>query len=173
MMLPTVWSCSFVLDWDIDRLPCDERQRCAVGYSCVDDVCVSDQSIPHECDIDDDCDTTEVCVTLLNHAKVCRPTCHYGVQDGVYYDDCASTVDALKYCQALGPSTNRRLVCLDNEEGVAQNEGDPCHPLENPCAQSLTCYADGKCHAFCIGGTDNCTSPQSCQTVESLYQICL
>ncbi len=45
-------ACSLLLDFDEEGLPCDDRNQCLAGYTCVDDACVSDGTPTSDAGVD-------------------------------------------------------------------------------------------------------------------------
>jgi hypothetical protein len=45
-------ACSLLLDFDEEGQPCDERNLCLPGYSCVEEACVSDGTPASDAGVD-------------------------------------------------------------------------------------------------------------------------
>lgn len=154
---------------------CSLTEMCESGYSCIDgacrEACGASYYSPTACRGDEfckpydgesvgyctrgeclsqTCPTGRICVHLKDAAGACLIECTPRFTNGEYSDNCGST-SGDHYCQALGSSGNRRLVCLDTTRN-AQAVGVWCNVIDSPCASNQT-YTDGEGNEIQFGLT--------------------
>jgi hypothetical protein len=159
---------------------CSADQMCVGGLNCVDGLCreacganyfssstcrtnewckpyaneATGFCSPSEC-LNTTCPTGRICATLKDNVGACLVECTPSFNDGQYSDNCGST-SGENYCQAVGSSGDRRLVCLDTDK-AGQAVGTFCNAIDNPCAADQS-FQDGggQTHKFgltCVTGT--------------------
>jgi hypothetical protein len=155
-------SCSLLLDWDGEPLPCDRDKECDPGFSCLGEVCVSDHSLDEgeTCNLSVQCDAGLRCTPYPYHG--CRKPCAdaYFKPTG----DCTSG----EYCRPyLDGDALVRGACVPSDCGGSR----PCRGSGMSCVPIVTganaCLSG--CEISWNGGTygDNCGStapePKYCQ----------
>jgi hypothetical protein len=92
------------------------------------------------------------------------PLCEYGFDGTDSYEDRCSVTSSgqTRYCQVVGPTGERTLVCLELADSLSrQFENSNCHPVTNPCGEGLICYSQ-RCYRLCSDAVNPCDAGQSC-----------
>ncbi len=102
-LIACVSSCSLILNWDPDGLPCGANKECADTYSCMVSECVADGSIPEDstCSQEPQCEGAPD-VTCGSNPFTCRRRCTKPFETNSV---CRS--DEREYCR---PEINRGTV---------------------------------------------------------------
>ena len=155
-------SCTVMLDWEPEGLPCSEEWECSDGYSCRVNECVSLASVNKN----DTCTETDQCI----NGHICSPEppriCTTSCESFMTGDDCIE-----EYCMPVSdPAVGGICVPGDGcEDGTACNPIDTCVVLND---STSVCLADCEISWEGASGTDyldNCGSttgdPYFCQAV--------
>ena len=164
-------SCTLMLDWEPEGLPCSDEWACSDGYSCRVNECVALASVVKNdtCTEDDQCLTGYICSP--EPPRICTTSC----QSYMSGDAC----DAEEYCMPVS-DLGTGGICIP---------GDGC-AVDNSCQGIETCVELNDSTSVCLSDcevtwegadyTDNCGSttgePYFCQAVggrDKEQMVCL
>lgn len=155
------------------RPPCNayyaSTENCSAGTYCRPfedaDGQLRGACVQTECEVNEDCGSSEICVPVTQTAKGCLVNCEVSFEQS-YFDNCG-TLDGQQYCTPIGIPDNQYTVCL---ETARSGEADPnrqngqCSPVSDPCARGYACDTEGTqgsgtCRKHCNpdNGDDDCT----------------